>query len=124
MSEKNINLVVAYYQALTEKNFSAVEKLLHPNIRLLSPLAEVIGKEAVLNSAKQFADFFKEITIRARFGANEQVMLAYNIECPAPVNTLRAAVLITIEDDLIRCIELFYDTRLIAQYKEQIFAAK
>jgi ketosteroid isomerase-like protein len=111
MSEKNIATAVAYYQAMNNKDLSALEKHLHPEVRLIGPLAEITGKDAVLNSVKHLIDFFNKLTIRAQFGAGDRVMLAYDIDFPAPIGISRAAVLLTFQDGLIIRYELFFDAR-------------
>lgn len=111
MSEKNIATALAYYQAMNNKNLSAVEKYLHPQVRLIGPLADITGKEAVLNSVKHLIVLFNTLTIRAQFGAEDRVMLAYDIDFPAPIGVSRAAVLLTFQEGLIVRYELFFDTR-------------
>lgn len=111
MSEKNIAIAVAYYQAMNKKDLSAMEKYLHPEVRLIGPLADITGKDAVLGTVKHLLAVFNTLTIRARFGAGDQVMLAYDIDFPAPIGISRAAVLLTFQDGLIIRYELFFDAR-------------
>lgn len=111
MSEKNIATAVAYYQAMNSKDLSALEKYLHPQVQLIGPLANKTGKDAVLDSVKPLIAFFTKLTIRAQFGAGNQVMLAYDIDFPAPIGVSRAAVLLTFQDGLIIRYELFFDAR-------------
>jgi hypothetical protein len=111
MSKKNIAIAVAYYQAMNKKDLSAMEKYLHPEVRLIGPLADITGKDAVLDSVKHLIAFFNKLTIRAQFGAEDRVMLAYDINFPAPIGISRAAVLLTFQDDLIIRYELFFDAR-------------
>lgn len=111
MLEKNIAIAVAYYQAMNKKDLSAMEKYLHPEVRLIGPLADITGKDAVLDSVKHLIAFFNKLTIRAQFGAEDRVMLAYDINFPAPIGISRAAVLLTFQDDLIIRYELFFDAR-------------
>jgi hypothetical protein len=42
-------------------------------------------------------------------------MLAYDLDCLAPIGVLRVAALIKFEDDLISRIELFFDARPFEQ---------
>ncbi|MCX7122943.1 MAG: nuclear transport factor 2 family protein [Gammaproteobacteria bacterium] len=121
MSDKNLNAALAYYQAMNDKNLDGVAKYLHPEVTLLSPLAEVLGKEAALQAAKGFCAFMKKITIRAQFSAQDQVMLAFDIDFPAPIGVVRSAVLMSFKDDLIYCNEMFYDPRALESNKGQIF---
>jgi hypothetical protein len=121
MSEKNIASAVAYYQAMNNKDLSGIEKYLHPEVRLIGPLADITGKDAVLNSVKHFLAVFNKLTIRAQFGTGDQVMLAYDLDCPAPIWLFRGAVLLTFQEGLIIRYELFYDARPFVKKKDEIF---
>ena len=121
MSEKNLNFAVAYYQGMNNKDLATIERYLHPEVRLISPLAEVTGKDAVLNSVKHFLAVFNKLTIRAQCGNGNQVMLAYDLDCPIPFGLVRGAVLLTFQDGLIIRYELFYDARPFERKKDEIF---
>ncbi len=45
MSQKNIASAVAYYQAMSNKDISVMEKYLHPEIHLIGPLADITGNK-------------------------------------------------------------------------------
>jgi hypothetical protein len=122
MSEKNLTSAVAYYQAMNNKDLIALEKYLHPEVRLISPLADITGKEAVLNSIKHFLAVFNALTIRAQCSNADHVMLAYDLDCPPPIGLYRGAVLLTFQDGLIIRYELFYDARPFEKKKDEIFA--
>lgn len=111
MSEKNLASATAYYQALSNKDLAAVEKHLHPDVQLISPLAVVKGKDAVLNSLKHLLSAFNKLSVRDHFGTGDRVMLAYDIDFPAPIGLSRAAVLLTFKEGLIIRYELFFDAR-------------
>jgi hypothetical protein len=106
-----VTIAQAYYQAMNAKDVPSLATYLHPHVVLIGPLAQLSGKEAVVEGAQKATAFFKNITIRAAFGSDTQAMLAYNWEFPAPIGTLRAAALLTIQDNLIIRIELFFDAR-------------
>lgn len=122
MSERNIASAIAYYEAMDRKDLSTIEKYLHPEVRLIGPMADITGKEVVLNSIKHFFAVFNKLTVRAEFEAQNQVMLSYDLDCPPPIGTIRAAVLLTFEKGLIIRYELFYDARPFEQKRDQIFA--
>ena len=111
MSEKNVASAVTYYQAMNNKDLSVMEKYLHPQVQLIGPLANITGKDAVLNSVKDLLAIFNKLTIRAQFGTGDQVMLAYDIDFPAPIGLSRAAVLLAFQEGLIIRYELFFDAR-------------
>lgn len=122
MSNQNLNTALAYYQAMNDKNLVEVAKYLHPEVTLLSPLAAIAGKDAALQAAKGFCALMKKISIRAQFSAQDQVMLAFDIDFPAPVGILRSAVLMTFKGGLIIRNEMFYDPRPLMSDKEKIFS--
>lgn len=111
MPGKNLTIAKAYYLAVNNKNLSAVERYLHPHVHLISPFTHVTGKEQVLEAVKRFMVVFKTLTVQTACGCADQVMLVYDLDCPAPIDFLRAAVLMNFSDDLITRIELFFDTR-------------
>ena len=122
MSDKNLTSALAYYQALNDKDLTTAEKYLHPNVKLISPLATVTGKAAVLDSLVGFTKVCNKVVIRAQFNSGNQVMLALNAEFVAPIGTLRTAVLMQFKDGLIHSNELFYDGKQVAVQKDTIFA--
>lgn len=74
---------------------------------------------------KQLKDFFhcfNTLEIRAKFGSSDQAMLVYDLNCPTPVGMVPVAALITLKNDLIICIELFFDARPFEKKKEKIFS--
>jgi hypothetical protein len=121
MSEKNIASAVAYYQAMHNKDLSVMEKYLHPEVRLIGPMADITGKDTVLNSVRHFLAIFNKLIIRAQCGSGDQVMLAYDLDCPAPIGLFRGAVLLTFQEGLIIRYELFYDARPFEKKKDEIF---
>ncbi len=102
---------VAYYTALGEKNIEEVKKYLHPDIQFTDPQEKVIGREAVLKAAKGFTGIFKTLTIRAKFGSENQAMIVYDVEIPGLAKKLHAASLLSFQEGLISKIELFYDSK-------------
>jgi hypothetical protein len=122
MSENNLKLVSAYYRAMNEKNLAGIEKCLHPEILFIGPLAEMAGKDAVLESVKRFFLIFNKLTVRSKLGSEDQAMVVYDLDCPAPIELFRAAAFMTFKDNLIARLELFYDARPFEKKKEQIFS--
>lgn len=122
MTEKNITSAKAYYQAISNKNLVEAEKYLDTNVHFIGPMAEMTGKESVVNAIKGFMTLFKTLTVRAACDSEDQVMLAYDLECPAPFGFIRGAVLLTFKNDLIVRYELFYDARPFEKKAEEIFS--
>ena len=111
-NDNHLTIAQAYYTAMAEKNSSNIEAYLHPEVHLVGPYGEKVGKEMVFDSAKKFMHMFKAINIRAVCASDDQVMLAYDLlEFNQPGTILRAASLMTFKDSLIIKNELFFDTR-------------
>lgn len=108
----NIAVAEIYYTAWGEKDIARMERFLHPNVQLITPLEEtvIVGKEAILERLKKGAAFFKALKIRAKFGSGNQTLLVIDLEYPAPMGNLRSASLMTFQEGLISKIELFFDT--------------
>lgn len=115
-------IAVAYYTALGEKNIELVKKYLHPEIQFTDPQEKVVGKEAVVNAAKGFTAIFKSLTIRVKFGSEDQAMIVYDLEIPSFNKNLRAASLLSFREGLISKIELIYDTKCFTEKKEEVLS--
>ena len=113
MNTSNVAIAEAYYAAMVEKNITKMGKYLHSDIQLIGPFGKTIGKQAVLEAAGKSTPL--SITIRAKFGSEDQVMLAYDWEFNEPIGILRAAALMTFRNGLIVNNELFFDTRPFMQ---------
>jgi len=122
--ENTTKKALAYYAAMEQKDIATLQQHLHDDVLLISPLAQVPGKQAVVKAAEKFTHIFDALTIRASFGSEDQAMVAFDLECPDPIGTFRAATLFSFKDNLIARIELFYDARPFEQKKEAIFSQK
>jgi hypothetical protein len=111
MTQKNIATAQAYYEAMDNKDLVSLEKHLHPDVVVISPMDSLNGKAAVLAAAKQFMPYFKSFKIRAKCGADDYVMMACDVEYPEPIGVLKTAVLMTFKDGLIFRNEIFFDAR-------------
>jgi len=124
MKDHHLNVALAYYQAMTEKNITKLEQYLDSNVRLVSPLAIVTGKTAAMEAATGFMKAFNTLKIRASFSQDNQVMIAMDIDFPEPIGSLRAAVLMTFKDKLIIENEMFYDACPFLKIRNEIFASE
>jgi ketosteroid isomerase-like protein len=112
MEKNNVAIAEAYYAAMAEKNLVSLGEHLHPEVQFKSPFKEIFGKEAFLEVVKEFTNLFETLTIRAKCGSGNQVMLAYDVDFSGPVGKLPTAALMTFREGLIAKIELFFDTRV------------
>ncbi len=115
VAERNVVSAEAYYQAMHNKDLVGVARHLHPDVRFLGPLADLTGKDAVLEAAKRFVSLTKSLKIRAKFGCDTAVMLAYDADFGEPIGICRTAVLMSFNDGLITRVELFFDARPFAK---------
>ena len=92
MTEKNVASAVAYYKAMADKDLTGMARYLHPDVRLVSPMEELIGKEAVLAAVKPLVNLIKSIKVHAKFGSEDQAMLTYDMEFAEPIGVTRTAV--------------------------------
>ena len=109
--KNNVDIAEAYYTSMGKKDIASIGKYLHPNVECTGPLGKMIGKEAFLEGIKNFASFFKTLTIRAKFGFGDQAMVVYDLDFPEPIGKLSSAALMTLHEGLITKMELFFDAR-------------
>lgn len=109
----NVDIAEAYYTAWGEKDVARMERFLHLDAQLITPLegTVVLGKDAILEKLKKGAAILQALKIRAKFGAADQTMLVIDVDFPAPAGNLRTASLMTFHKGLITRIELFFDAR-------------
>lgn len=113
MMQDTKSTAVAYYTALGNKDMETVKKCLHPDVQFADPQEKVVGREAVLKAAKGFTAIFKTLTIRAKFGSEDQAMVVYDVDIQGLAKNLQAASLLSFQGGLISKIELIYDTRCL-----------
>lgn len=124
MTNNPVSIAEAYYSAVGRKNIAEIEKHLHPDACLIGPLASISGKQAVLEATRNFAGMFNTLTIKAKFGSENQAMIVYEVEMPDPIGTTPSASLMTFQNGMITKIQLFYDARPFVVKKEEIFTSK
>lgn len=110
MNQNNVAIAQTFYTAFGEKNLGVMEKYLHPDIQLITPLSKLKGKEAYLEAAKTFMAFFNAFTLRITFGEGDQALVVYDLDCPGFSEKVPAAALMTFQEGLIIRNELFHDT--------------
>lgn len=103
---------------MNKKDISALSQYLDTDVLFLGPMAEIKGKDAVVKAAQGSMSFFNHLVIRTKCSNQNEVMLAYDLHCPAPIGLFRVAALMTFQNDLIIRIELFYDARPFEKGKE------
>jgi hypothetical protein len=124
LQAQHIQSAENYYSAMLSKDYAQMASYLHDQIHIISPLAEIQGKDAAVLADKNFGNILQDIQIRSRFSAEDQIMLAYDLTLPLPIGTFSAAVLMEFTDELISKIEMFYDARPLEDMKTAIFSKK
>lgn len=122
MNTNNVAIAEAYYTAMKARNIEGMGQYLHPDVTFMGPLAKLMGKEAVLEAAIKFSALFESLTIREKFETSHQAMLVNDLKFPAPIGNIQTAVLMDIQEGLIRKIELFYDARPFEKKRDEIFS--
>lgn len=111
-----------YYKLVGEKNAEGINSCLHPDVEFYSPLATLKGKEAIFKATCNFMKAFKTLTIRAKFGAEDQAVIIYDTDIPGIASDFPGASLLQFRDGLIIRIELFHDASHILKKKEEVFS--
>lgn len=110
-AERNVASAEAYYKALNDEDLAGMERRLHPDVQLVTPMEELKRKTAVLEAAKRLLPLIKSIEVHAKFESADQAMLTYNMNFGEPIGICHAAALMTFKDALIVRNEIFFDTR-------------
>jgi len=109
MTQSNAVSAEAYYKAMNDKDLPAMARHLHPDVRLVTPMEDLTGRDAVLEAARKLLGFIHTVEVQARFDSGNQVMLAYDMHFAEPAGLCRTAALMTFRDGLIVRNELFFD---------------
>jgi len=109
MKKPPVALAEEYYTLVGAKNLEGIKNYLHPDVELLGPLGHLKGKEAVVKATGEYMNLFGSLTIRSKFGAEDQAMIVYEADIPGIAKGFPAAVLLSFRDGLIVKSELFFD---------------
>ena len=101
----------AYLTAWKNKDIDAIAACMHPNVHFKGPMVEFDGIGPFLASGRRILPMLVDFRVRAVFESGDTAMIAYDFLCSAPIGNCRTAELVTLEDGLIRDVELFYDAR-------------
>lgn len=108
---ENEKIAHAYYTAMSLKDLTTLANYLAPNVHFVSPLSKFKTKEEVVISVQEFMNIFSSLSISACTSSENQAMVVYDLDFPAPIGTFRSAALLTLQKQLITHIELFFDAR-------------
>ena len=123
MSDNNLTIAIAYYEAINQNNPSLAAERLADNVKIITPLATKCGKANVVEALKKMCSIVESVTIKTKFSSEDQVMLAIDMLFPKPIDILRVASLLNFERGFIARIEMFYDGQAIISKKNEIFGS-
>jgi hypothetical protein len=109
--QRNLENAQLYYRAMGEKDLATLARLVDANVRLISPMSSLEGKEAFLQAANGYSGMVRSIHVRSSFATETEAMLAYDGDFDDPIGICRTAALLSFRDELISRIELFFDAR-------------
>lgn len=109
MKKKPVELAEEYYTQVGEKNAEGINQYLHPDVEFYSPLTALKGKKAIIEATHGFMKVIETLTIRAKFGTENQAMIVYDSDIPGVAKSFPGASLLNFRDGLIVRIELFFD---------------
>jgi hypothetical protein len=110
MSQNNVAIAEAFYAAMANKDLSALEEYLHPDVHFRSPFVQASNAQGYLEAARKFVAFFTSLTVRSKIASENQVVVIYDIGFPAPIGNIPTAAWLTFTEGLVTKIELFFDT--------------
>lgn len=111
-----------YYTFISEKKAEAIKNYLHQDVEFFGPLAHLKGQQAVLEATNHFMKLFSSLTIRAKFGSENQAMIVYDTNISGIATHFPGASLLQFREGLIVRIELFYDGSRFLEKRKQIFS--
>ena len=107
MHKAHEQIANAYYTALSKRNVESTEIFLHTDVELVSPLAKIHGKKAILRATEVFTSQFKTLKICTAIGSENQVTVIYDIDCPKPLGKITIKSQLTFLEKLIIRFELY-----------------
>ena len=109
METNSVKCAGEYYELMGKKDVEGVKRYLHDNVEFSGPLSTLKGKEAVAESVAGFMRVFKTLTVKAKFVAEDQAVVIYELDIPGIASDFPSASYLTFQDGLIVKIQLFFD---------------
>jgi hypothetical protein len=111
-----------YYKLVGQKSVEGIKRYLHDEVEFYGPLANLKGKEAVVEATHHFMNAIKSLTIRAKFGVGDQALIVYDVDMPGVAKDFPGASLLNFREGVIVRIQLFYDGDRVEEKKNEIFS--
>jgi hypothetical protein len=122
MSQSNLATAEAYYSAVGGGNDNKIRSSLHDDVKYLDPLWPLTGKNRVFPAAKKFSAAVKQLKLIEKSSTDDRVTLVYDVTFKKSDKPLRTVVLMTFDGELIKQIELVYDTSQHMDICREIFS--
>lgn len=106
-----LEIAQEYLAAWKRKDADGIARLVHPDVHLKSPVADLRGRGAFQAMCEKILPQLDNVIVRAKFATETQAMLVYDFVLKEPIGVTRTANLMTFEGELIRSVELFFDAR-------------
>lgn len=110
-----------YYKLIGEKKAEEIREYLDPDVEFCAPLGTVKGREGVIKATFNFMNSFESLTVKAKFGSEDQAMIVYEVNIPGISKDFPGASWLTFRNGKIVRIQLFYDGSRVSQKREEIF---
>jgi hypothetical protein len=101
----------AYLNALNNKDIAKITSLADAEIHFKMPFAEAYKRDGFLMAVRRMLTNLKEVQILSGFSSGKEAMFLYEAQFNEPVGMVKAASLMTIENDQIREMEVIFDAR-------------
>lgn len=105
----NLAIVEAYYAAMKSGDNDKLGSYLHRNVKYIDPRWPVTGKDQVWAFGKKFSTAVDKLETVAKFSTNDQVMVVHDVMFKEADKPMRTAMLIAVDDGLIKRMELIAD---------------
>jgi hypothetical protein len=101
----------AYLKGWASKNLDSIAAVIHSQMHFKSPTSETTGKEKYLAATARVLPLLVGFNVRGVFTSGVQAMFVYDFICRSPIGSCSTGELVTIEGELIRDSEVFFDPR-------------
>jgi ketosteroid isomerase-like protein len=106
----SLAVVEGYYAAMKSGDDDKLGSYLHRNAKYIDPRWPLTGKDQVLAFGKRFSDAVDKLETVAKFSTNGKVMVVHDVTFKEADKPMRTAMLIAVDDGLIKKMELIADT--------------
>ena len=106
-----LELGETYLNALNHKDIAKITSLAHSHIHFKMPLTEVFSRDGFIMAVRRMLANLKDLQILSKFSSDNEAMFIYEAHFNEPVGTVKAASLMTVENDKIHEMEVIFDAR-------------